>query len=307
MMTPHPASAPRADLVRPPPPSTGRSRRRAIPSPRPRTTSGASSSGRATATSGSPTSPTARGTRPSPRRPAASTRPASRSMARPSARPRRSRSPRRGDGDFVLLNGTRFMTTSGKPYVPFGHDFAWQNGADASYPKQLGDMRAAGLNWTRVWSDSWDGKNPYVPREATEKLPLGTNVRARARPLGHGGRRVREGRDQAPVRPLPPRPLQHHRRFELGDAPLEQGERRLPRRPHGLLRRSHREDADPRPGCATPSRAGATRPRSWRGSCSTRSSGSTPSSSIPIGSATWSPGTGRWAIISAPSTRTTTS
>ena len=78
------------------------------------------------------------------------------------------------DGDFVLLNGTRFKTTSGKTYVPFGHDFGWQNGADASYPKQLADMRAAGLNWTRVWSNSWDGKNPYVPREATQKLALGT-------------------------------------------------------------------------------------------------------------------------------------
>ena len=77
------------------------------------------------------------------------------------------------DGDFILLNGTRFKTTSGKPYVPFGHNFGWQNGADASYPKQLGDMRAAGLNWTRVWSNSWDGKNPYVPRESSTKLTLG--------------------------------------------------------------------------------------------------------------------------------------
>ncbi|RYG32387.1 hypothetical protein EON81_20770, partial [bacterium] len=78
------------------------------------------------------------------------------------------------DGDFILRSGTRFKTTSGKPFVPFGHNFGWQNGTDASYPKQLADMRAAGLNWTRVWSNSWDGKNPFVPKEPSTKLVLGT-------------------------------------------------------------------------------------------------------------------------------------
>ena len=77
------------------------------------------------------------------------------------------------DGEFVLRDGTRFRTTSGRPFVPFGHNFGWQNGADASYPKQLADMRAAGLNWTRVWSDSWDGKNPYVPQARTTKVEPG--------------------------------------------------------------------------------------------------------------------------------------
>ncbi|CAN5369435.1 hypothetical protein BH11ARM1_BH11ARM1_15980 [soil metagenome] len=77
------------------------------------------------------------------------------------------------DSNFVLLDGNRFKLTSGKPFIPFGYNFGWQNGADAAYPKQLADMHKAGLNWTRVWSNSWDGKNPYVPRENTTKLELG--------------------------------------------------------------------------------------------------------------------------------------
>ena len=35
-------------------------------------------------------------------------------------------------------------------------------------------MHAAGLNWTRIWSNSWDGKNPYVPQSTATKIPLGT-------------------------------------------------------------------------------------------------------------------------------------
>ena len=78
--------------------------------------------------------------------------------------------PARDDG-FVRLDGKRFRLASGGPYVPLGHNFGWED--KVPYPKQLADMKAAGLNWTRVWADSWDGKNPFVPREVTTKLPLG--------------------------------------------------------------------------------------------------------------------------------------
>ncbi len=71
------------------------------------------------------------------------------------------------DGDFVKLDKTRFKLTSGKPFIPFGHDFGWQNGADATYEKQLKDMHDAGLNWSRIWADSWDSKNPYYPPDKT--------------------------------------------------------------------------------------------------------------------------------------------
>jgi hypothetical protein len=77
------------------------------------------------------------------------------------------------DGDFVRLNGVRFKLSSGKPYVPFGHDFGWQNGADATYPKQLADMHDAGLNWTRIWADPWDDKNPFYPADREPKPQLG--------------------------------------------------------------------------------------------------------------------------------------
>ena len=75
------------------------------------------------------------------------------------------------DNGFVRLDGLRFRLESGGPYVPLGHNFGWE--AKVSYPRQLADMKGAGLNWTRVWADAWDGKNPYVPKDAKRKLPLG--------------------------------------------------------------------------------------------------------------------------------------
>ncbi|MGV3616507.1 MAG: hypothetical protein ACO1SV_14355 [Fimbriimonas sp.] len=75
--------------------------------------------------------------------------------------------------DFVRRDGKRFKLDTGKPYIPFGHNFGWQNGRDAGYPEQLRDMAKAGLNWTRVWANSWDTKNPFMPAERETKLPLG--------------------------------------------------------------------------------------------------------------------------------------
>ena len=75
------------------------------------------------------------------------------------------------DNGFVRLDGRRFRLDSGGPYIPLGHNFGWED--KVPYPKQLADMKTAGLNWTRVWANSWDGKNPFVPRESSTKLPLG--------------------------------------------------------------------------------------------------------------------------------------
>jgi hypothetical protein len=77
------------------------------------------------------------------------------------------------DGEFVKLDRLRFKLTSGKPYIPLGHNFGWES-RDATFPKQLGDMAAAGINWTRIWACSWDGKNPYIPQEETTKIALGS-------------------------------------------------------------------------------------------------------------------------------------
>jgi len=75
--------------------------------------------------------------------------------------------------EFVKLDKRRFKLSSGKPYIPLGHNFGWES-RDATFPKQLADMAAAGINWTRVWACSWDGKNPYVPQTDGTKIPLGT-------------------------------------------------------------------------------------------------------------------------------------
>jgi hypothetical protein len=78
-----------------------------------------------------------------------------------------------GNPDFVRLDGTRFKLQTGGPYIPLGHNFGWEAGGH-SYPSQLADMAKAGLNWSRIWACSWDGKNPYIPRESTTKIAIGT-------------------------------------------------------------------------------------------------------------------------------------
>ncbi|MDR3690973.1 MAG: hypothetical protein P4L46_16460 [Fimbriimonas sp.] len=77
------------------------------------------------------------------------------------------------DSEFVRLNGKRFRLTSGKSYVPFGHNLAWQYGGAPSYATQLADMAKAGLNWTRIWANRWDGKSPFLPQDQTKKLETG--------------------------------------------------------------------------------------------------------------------------------------
>lgn len=77
------------------------------------------------------------------------------------------------DSEFVRLQGSRFKLSSGKPFIPFGHNLAWQYPGAPSYDTQLGDMSKAGLNWTRVWANRWDGKSPFIPQDKEEKLELG--------------------------------------------------------------------------------------------------------------------------------------
>jgi hypothetical protein len=73
---------------------------------------------------------------------------------------------------YIRVLGNRFRFDSGAPYIPHGHNFGWEAGVP--YPKQLADMAKAGLNWSRIWACGWDGKNPYIPRESTEKLTIGS-------------------------------------------------------------------------------------------------------------------------------------
>ncbi len=77
------------------------------------------------------------------------------------------------DSEFVLKTGTRFKLSSGKPYIPYGYNLAWQYGGAASYATQLADMHKAGLTWTRIWSNKWDGKGPFIPQDSRVKLKEG--------------------------------------------------------------------------------------------------------------------------------------
>jgi len=52
----------------------------------------------------------------------------------------------------------RFVFDSGQTYYPLGMDAAWLN-AGQSYEATFAQMQAAGMNWTRVWMNHWDGKN----------------------------------------------------------------------------------------------------------------------------------------------------
>ena len=84
---------------------------------------------------------------------------------------------------FVHAHGTRFVTDSGQPYFPLGHDLCWRYPDIPPLTELLQRMGAAGMNWARIWACAWDGKNPvlirhnaYAPAEKgtwREAAPLG--------------------------------------------------------------------------------------------------------------------------------------
>ena len=84
---------------------------------------------------------------------------------------------------FVHAQGTRFVTDSGQPYFPLGHDLCWRYPDIPPLTELLLRMGAAGMNWARIWACAWDEKNPvlirhnaYAPAEKgtwREAAPLG--------------------------------------------------------------------------------------------------------------------------------------
>ncbi|HLK16332.1 MAG TPA: cellulase family glycosylhydrolase [Fimbriimonadaceae bacterium] len=63
---------------------------------------------------------------------------------------------------FVRIADNRFVLGDGKPYWPIGHSLGWTD--PKLYPMladQLPIMGRNGVNWTRIWSTFWDGRNPY--------------------------------------------------------------------------------------------------------------------------------------------------
>lgn len=61
----------------------------------------------------------------------------------------------------------RFRWDDGTPYYPIGFNLAWQNGKAIPLVEQLGLMGKNGVNWSRIWANNWDGKNPWWPQVPT--------------------------------------------------------------------------------------------------------------------------------------------
>ena len=81
---------------------------------------------------------------------------------------------------FVRIDPTnkmRFAFDDGSVYYPVGYDLAWhQNGSVGPMPplpQSLERMGKAGVNWTRIWMNHWDGKNLDWLQNARQQPPLG--------------------------------------------------------------------------------------------------------------------------------------
>ena len=77
--------------------------------------------------------------------------------------------------EFVRVGPDKrsFITDSGASYWPLGHCFAWQGGVGLpTIPSGLHRMAQNGSNWSRIWSCTWDGKNPWWPNDHS-KLTIG--------------------------------------------------------------------------------------------------------------------------------------
>lgn len=68
---------------------------------------------------------------------------------------------------FVRVDGTgrAFCFDDGTPYWPIGNSLGWQNPSCPPMAQQLAMMGDAHMNWSRIWSCNWDGKNPWWPQD----------------------------------------------------------------------------------------------------------------------------------------------
>jgi hypothetical protein len=73
---------------------------------------------------------------------------------------------------FVGLRGRHFAWTDGTPYFPIGYDYAWKGVPGETVAQGMLKMGRSGCNWSRIWADHWDNKNPFWPTPA-EPVPAG--------------------------------------------------------------------------------------------------------------------------------------
>jgi hypothetical protein len=57
----------------------------------------------------------------------------------------------------------RFLFDDGSPFVPVGHNLAWQTPGKMPTAAQISKMGENGLTWTRFWATEVDGRNPWWP------------------------------------------------------------------------------------------------------------------------------------------------
>ncbi|MFZ4509023.1 MAG: hypothetical protein ACOYON_15145 [Fimbriimonas sp.] len=76
-------------------------------------------------------------------------------------------------GSFIRLDGkTGFKFESGQRYWPLGYNVAWSNREVPDVAQEMRRMGASGANWSRIWANHWDNKNPFWPTDGT-KLEIG--------------------------------------------------------------------------------------------------------------------------------------
>ena len=72
------------------------------------------------------------------------------------------------------VNAKRFVFDDGSPYYPLGYNLGWRNVRGmAPLAASIAKMGKAGVNWTRIWMNYWDGKNLDWTHEPKEQPPTG--------------------------------------------------------------------------------------------------------------------------------------
>lgn len=72
---------------------------------------------------------------------------------------------------FIGLNGRRFAWSDGTPYFPIGYDYGWRQIPNESVAQGMKKMGKQGANWSRIWANYWDEKNPYWPAKGQTLAP----------------------------------------------------------------------------------------------------------------------------------------
>lgn len=71
----------------------------------------------------------------------------------------------RGVGSYIRIDPKdkmRFAADDGSPFYPVGYNLAWHHKGEPTMGplvESIAKMQAAGVNWTRIWMNVWDGKN----------------------------------------------------------------------------------------------------------------------------------------------------